>query len=1323
LNFTIRPYILSLIFAFFLLLMPSSSWGQDYMSQVQCFGMEEGLSNNTIHKIFQDSRGVVWIGTLYGLNRFDGTSIKVYNKKQLGLPEDWITEIYEDENHMLWISSRSFNSSNTTSIFDPITEKNKDLKEYTGSSSEDLIISPIYNETNMLIQRTDSTYIYYQLNSEQSSLNFTIKKETLDSVSAAYKMAQDTFVIYRPGKKIFVNSSGEILLLDDEDVPKRRSIEKIISKKNISYSFDGDTLNVTDISEKLLEKKVLDVKTTNEKNFIRQKVIILDDAEGNIWFPSLEGSICILSLKKQSFNVEAFGESATFRTRGIVKTANGIINASGSSFDVSIENKDGVLMSPYLLFQKAATGNRTKRLSTKYYGVLEAKGNNLWAATRSDLVYFNTKKETSKHYRSDVNPIDFWQPYKSPDGTIWCGTTRGIQRLDTLTKKMIRFNDFSDFPFFDNSIVYAFYLNDKGTWLSTSKGLFLVDLKQEKIIAHYSDSQEGDFFIPTDNILHLHEDKAGIFWLATQGNGLIRWDPETNVSEVFTKANAGLSHNVLYAVYEDDFDNLWIPSSWGLMSFNKITRLVATYFKEDGIPNNEFNTISHHQDKEGNLYFGTQNGFIHFHPKDFVKDKKDFPFILTACNKESLENDSISKLIAPLLESHELNFYPSDKSINLSFAYLDYQNLKNIQYSYKIEGYHKDWIYQKESVIKVIGLPYGTYQLTLRAKSAGSQYWQEYSKHITINVKKPFYLQWWFIASSLLTLALLLVYFIRRRTQKLITQKQELEQIVAKRTAKIEEQNEELRSLDKVKSNFFANISHELRTPLTLILGPLSYVLDSPGEWNKEDVQKQLLVMQRNGKSLLELIEEILDLSKLEANKMKLEEEATSIREFFEHIFTVFEPQFQSLGIDYDLNFELKNPDQFILLDRKKMEKVLNNFLSNAIKFTPKGNRITLLISETEDQLNIKVSDTGKGVHPNDLPFIFERFYQSKQEDQKLYGGTGIGLALVNEFAELMGGKAYAESTLGVGSQFYFELPLKPVSVENFVSKSAITIVNSEFEEEPIDRIGTDFTILVVEDNEDMRNFICQLLESRYKKVLQAKNGAEGLEQLAKHGLDIRLVVSDVMMPEVDGLTMLKEIKRNKEWAGIPVVMLTALAAERDKLAALTIGVDDYLTKPFSVTELLARVQNLLYNYHQREEWQKSQEYLQIESVDQIETVVPKTSGQDGKWVNEIEKFIKGSVSSGIPDVETVAVEFNLSIRQFNRKLKEITGLSTAKFIKEVQLQKARKELENGSSLSVKEVAFNNGFELPSTFSKLFKIRFGKSPSEYLKNRGVADLS
>lgn len=553
-----------------------------------------------------------------------------------------------------------------------------------------------------------------------------------------------------------------------------------------------------------------------------------------------------------------------------------------------------------------------------------------------------------------------------------------------------------------------------------------------------------------------------------------------------------------------------------------------------------------------------------------------------------------------------------------------------------------------------------------------------------------------------ITLGIVVFFFFRNRHQTR-SREQELE------LQRERELKEQMTTLNQLKSRFFANISHELRTPLTLILGPLSHILDHPSAWDQEKILHQLRMMQRNGRKLTELIEEILDLSKLEANKLELLEETTPVKPFFEYLFAIFEPQFQSLDLQVDLRFDLKEDSLHVLMDRKKIEKVLNNYLSNAIKFTPKGGPITLTISETDSRLLIEVSDTGVGVHPQDLPHVFERFYQSMRAEQKVYGGTGIGLALVSEFAALMGGKAYAESQPGQGSQFYFEWPINKVPAQQLLSEG-----NSEWiDEDLIYSIGTDFTLLVVEDNQDMREFICQVFVNRYR-VLQARNGAEGLALLQEHGTEIHLVLSDVMMPEVDGLSLLKQIKSHRDWAGIPVIMLTALATERDKLTALTIGVDDYLTKPFSVSELLARVQNLLYNYLQRRNWQNSPEYA-AEKARLTAAEEPQHPAIDILWVQEREAQILESLSTGTFNVDQLAEASCLSKRQLTRKITALTGLSPGRFIREVQLQFARQKLEKGSSISVSEVAFEAGFEHLATFSKLFKKRFGKSPSEYFK--------
>mgnify|MGYP003333688959 CR=1 FL=1 len=519
---------------------------------------------------------------------------------------------------------------------------------------------------------------------------------------------------------------------------------------------------------------------------------------------------------------------------------------------------------------------------------------------------------------------------------------------------------------------------------------------------------------------------------------------------------------------------------------------------------------------------------------------------------------------------------------------------------------------------------------------------------------------------------------------------------------------DKLLHLDQLKTNFFANVSHELRTPLTLILGPLSYMLNQPDTLSIEELNKQLSIMYRNGNSLMNLVEEILDLTKLEGHKLELTEEPTPLACFIKNQILAFKPQLEGQDIDFELKLEFAE-HVHVLLDRNKMSKVLNNYLSNAIKYTPVNGKIIFEVLLSNDKIKFRVTDSGNGIHSNDLPYIFDRFYQAKFNGQTLVGGTGIGLSIVKELAKLMSGDAYAESVLGKGSSFYFSLPKKIVQPK--INKD-VSIIVDEVSENKVVSIGKEFTILVVEDNVDMRIFIEELLNQHFNKVLTARNGKEGLEIIASQGHLIDLIVSDVMMPEVDGLEMLNTLKSNKDWFGIPVVMLTALSAERDRLKALMIGVDDYLTKPFSPTELLVRIQNLLFNYSQRKEWRAKIDVGQPENLEALNKD-RKLLQRDLDWLEDIKSIVEKSIENESLSVELLAEKVFLSSRQLNRKLKLLTGLSPSKFIREVKLERARSLLEKGDFISISEVALRSGFENHSNFSVVFKTRFGKSPRAY----------
>jgi signal transduction histidine kinase/CheY-like chemotaxis protein/AraC-like DNA-binding protein/sugar lactone lactonase YvrE len=1357
-----------------LLLCQTNLPAQAYQPFFQQFSIDDGLSNTNITALWTDSRGIVWIGTPYGLNRFDGQRFKSYTAEEDGLCQNAIQKIIEDQTGNLWIAGGASEQEHTSiCIFNPISDKAYSLEAF--------IDGPVpfdFKKTRLIgghlrqvlfREEQESVYRFYLVEKRQIKVLFDVLKEDfiLDPTDQMVRQADGSYMgsfqadtsKNKNAGFVFFDERGNVLSIEEtvqDGIPHIHTDGKHLYVETKKMVNDRVSLSLSKDGKPLGEVPALsnaDMYTYSQNDFVHIRYDgfyfyrsyfgeiqmltyfydgsilpsgdeLFSDMGGGIWYTNGE-SLIRLNLQDQYFYMilNDGDQKSNNAIRGIHISENEKqLYASSSEFLHQVRFLDG---------RQEKIAITKDSLKIKGLTTLLMEDPILWIATQKQgLIQY---KPSNRYVRNFSFPLsaqetgEVRQLFRSTDKQLWVGTNLGLFLLDTVQNELVPFQGYdANYPLLAESEINAFHQNDRGMWLCTSTGLYLIDLKQEKVAACFNSQQTGPYHIPAENITHLHEDTAGIFWITTIGQGLVQWDPKSKRSRSFTKANSGFANNILYAVYEDQFEQLWLSTKLGLIRFDKKSYEHSTYYKPDGKSYIEFNAFAHHKGKDGRLYFGSQNGLLMFDPENFNSVPIDDSLQIIAVTKTKRQDNELLNVSGQFLEKGRLELVSSDKHISLTLLIPNYNNPVGKQYSYRLKGHHEDWIYQNNSEINLSGFPYGKYEVEIRGKLANSKTWLHFEKPILLHVVRPMYLRWWFIGLVILAISGFIYFLLRRNTRKLLKRQEELETILAERTEQIrkdkvqlEEQAEELRALDKVKSSFFANVSHELRTPLTLILGPLSYLLDQPEDWNKKEIREQLLVMQDNGKNLLKLVEEILDLSKLEAHKLELQEEPTSVVSFFEHIFAVFEPQFQSQGLEYELAFHLSDNNLFVLLDRKKMKKVLFNFLSNAIKFTPKGGKISLDIIEKEAHIQIIVSDSGKGVHPKDLPFIFERFYQSRQADQKRQGGTGIGLALVSEFAALMHGRAYAESELNVGSRFYFEWP-KQVTAAFPTAITELEITNGE--PDIISSIGTDFTILVVEDTPDMRQFVCNILGKHYT-VLSANNGIEGLELLRKSDQAIHLVVSDVMMPEMDGFEMLKEIKSDDTLGSIPVVMLTALAGESDRLNALTIGVDDYLTKPFSVIELLARVQNLLYNYHQRQQWQQKTKG----SSNGEHIAGPKQSGStpvaskaltkaDKDWIHNVRKMVEASLPDDLIKIEDLATHHHLGVRQLSRKLKSLTGLSARRFIREVQLEVARKILEDGQVLSVSEVAYRSGFDYHSTFSDLFRKRYGKSPEAFLKD-------
>ncbi|MFM9947833.1 MAG: ATP-binding protein [Saprospiraceae bacterium] len=540
--------------------------------------------------------------------------------------------------------------------------------------------------------------------------------------------------------------------------------------------------------------------------------------------------------------------------------------------------------------------------------------------------------------------------------------------------------------------------------------------------------------------------------------------------------------------------------------------------------------------------------------------------------------------------------------------------------------------------------------------------------------------------------------------------------ILAEQNTLIREQSEELKTLDAAKSRFFANVSHELRTPITLMLGPVSTLLK---EAQLNEKQNRLLQMaHRSGKELQELVSEILDLQKLEMGKMELYLQPTGLVAFFRNNFAQFDSLAQRKQIDFSFNIEV--PKELAAgIDQAKCRQIMNNLLSNAFKFTPEGGRINAGLSYNDGILQFVVSDSGPGIHPDDLPHVFNRFFQTSRPDKPAEGGTGIGLALCREYARLFGGDVEVESRLGEGTVFRVAFPVKmvdaapPVEVEHYTEKVFVPNPGVVKNGSPLLLSDeTKPTILVVEDNPELQDYIRLLLSEKYH-VLTADNGQVAMDWLKVDGSrpptvhrQPSLILSDLMMPVMDGYQLLERLKSDDATRHIPVIMLTARAEAKDKLKALRIGVDDYLLKPFDEEELLARIENLLKNQAARR--------MMPPIEPELAPNEPIQSQADHEWLAAFEGYVRQNSTSDTLSIPLLAEEFAMSSSTLLRQLKRLTGLSPAQYLQEFRLNKARQLLENRTYNSTSRVAAEAGYTDARSFSRSFRKRFGKLPSELL---------
>ncbi len=1344
------------IVTLFLLLITTTVFGQNYNLSMVTLPKDNGLSGNRVIKIIQDKDGFIWLFSLNGIARFDGYEYQWFNKTNSALREiPNPRHIAEDAEGYIWLNQGNKIDLLHHRTFEviPFEEKFKDIakekftcKNIIQGSDGRVVIELLlksdkwkrylyHPQTGIkdldYLPSKKTQHIYIKENAIWiGTRKEQWKKRDLETGKVLKQLKLDKQLYSTPRiipskhhtEDLFSAKRGEEIVIFE--AKKRGQIKEIFSFKyegiirpsiNPFYGYNKDQI-VANIGEKLYlidirTKQVIAFNTRQNSNNEINRILLIDNNDV-IWTKSNLRGVEMFKINASNFSLYAPNSPV----RGMVVRDSFLFT-----------NKYKIpLNAPNDLIELGLKKNQAYELTHK---------NQVWISFENGIKnIYASSGELQKDilHASEINkgtkPVT-WAILQDKSGKWWSGTGKGIFTSTTNHPDSLFFYDqYNEFQDLKNATIYQLLEEGDHIWAVTTIGLFYIH-KSKGVLKHYALEASEAFRLPVSNIHFLHKDTDGSYWIATNSDGLVYFelnDDRTVKTYKTYDTRDGLSSNILYAILPDDMDRLWISTINGISVLDKKTEQFQAFFEEDGLSQTEFNRISYTKGDDGRIFFGTILGAVGFNPSDFSQSETyNTPINIVQFEKYHSDNNITTDYTSALLKQQKITLEPDDRFFRLKVSMIDYFNSDKIQYYYQIKGLFKDLQPITGNVIELGSLPYGNHELIVKGQGANKKFSEDLLT-LPLTVKRPFYLQWWFLLTALGLILLSAYQIYKWRIRQFQERQNRLKLLVAERTAQIqkdktiiEEQANQLKELDEVKSKFFANISHELRTPLTLILAPLNNLIKSNAFSNKQ--YTQLLLMQRNGQKLLKRINELLDLSRLDANKLEVNNTPTFMYPFFKTLLATFESAANLKNIQLNFDYRLDEETQ-LSIDNDKLEKITTNYLSNALKFTPKNGQISLLVKKEEGRLQVSVTDTGQGILEKDLPKIFDRFYQTKKSNQQQ--GTGIGLSLCQELAKVMKGKVWATSEIDKGSTFYVALPyVETFAVKEIEEKELLEpIIN----ESPKNKAQHKKTVLIVEDNPDLRAFLTIILEEQYN-VITAENGQEALERLTVNGerqTDLppsppkgesslvppfrglgrlpSLIISDIMMPIMDGIELLTTIKANEDLKHLPVILLTARQNVELKIDAFRIGVDDYLTKPFKAEELLARVDNLIQNVEQRMAQNPMVNQDNANSV----TVV------DTKWLKEVETIILDNIENNKFTLNQLADELFITSRTLQQKIKGITGKTPKQYQRDIQMHIARQKLKNGDVQTIAELGFQLGFDNPYYFASLYKKYYGVTPKE-----------
>ncbi|MDF9797075.1 signal transduction histidine kinase/ligand-binding sensor domain-containing protein/CheY-like chemotaxis protein [Catalinimonas alkaloidigena] len=1218
----IAPITISLLLFY---LHPCTCHAQNEDFHFEQLSERQGLSNNNVWSIIQDSEGFMWFGTLDGLNKYDGYSFTVLKPDpedpENTLHHNIISDIHEDREGRLWVTTFGGGFHQIDKSTGKVT-RFEIRANYTGFWNT---LGSIYEDKEGFlwisavggVARFDPISHQFMLypHPARHGMNLTSIEDEKGRFWAGHER----------GVYLLDRKTGEYMpfLLDSTLAQQPGVWSLYIDKKGILWAgTNGEGLFCLDTQQEPTRFARFDPEGLINKTFFWSFNGIYEDLQGYLWISTFEG---LQRINKETQEVFTFpydpmkpGSISHERVKTVyqdrtgafwIGTENGVNVAHAKKFltyqitptlpsvwlkeneiGSLVEDHTGMIWLTNSLFSinkelyqfDPETGqakhfptylsHSSERAAGNVLSVYEDREKRLWVGTSEALLLLdrNTKKFTQYLTDITVQCID-----EDTSGMLWLGGNMGISSFDPESSHfeyyLFDINDSASLAPQSNSVIHSFDVID--LIVSSTGEIWIGYLgagvdrfnSQTGTFTHYlpdSDSPKGK--LNDRDLRALYEDKDGIIWIGTMLGGLNRFDPLTNSFDYYTEHD-GLPNNHIASIISDNNGNLWLGTNQGISRFNPQTKEFRNYDITDGLPANHFQGGDAYRCND-KLMFGSLNGFTIFYPDSIKSNTKEPPVYIT--NFQVMEEERE-------VPSHSINLPYDENFISFDFVALNYDAPEKNQYAYMLEGLDKDWVHSDtRRFASYTDLDPGEYTFRVRA-SNNDGIWNEEGTFLQVIILPPWWQTGW--AYALYTiLGLGLLYSLRQYTVKRERLKHELN------IQRLEA--EKMHEIDRMKSRFFANISHEFRTPLTLILGPLDKLLTEADESRKELYQ----MMGRNAARLLNLINQLLDLAKLEAGSLELNLQPYALLPFLKGIVLSFSSLAERKNIKYNFQYPLENPVLYI--DADKLEKVITNLLSNAFKFTPTGGEVlfSAFLKQEEGKtknclLEIQVKDSGMGITEAQQSRIFNRYYQADTTKEE---GSGIGLSLVSELVNLHQGNISVESEPDNGSCFYVTIPLEKADFEEVQIHEHEEPISKKISEDTLPLQTTEDIveaphILLVEDNEDVRSFIKYILQDMYQ-VSWAGDGQEGLQKAIEYIPD--LILSDVMMPQMDGITLCEKLRQEEKTSHIPIIMLTAKASGGDKIEGLKTGADDYIIKPFQAEELLIRIENLITSRQQLRE-------------------------------------------------------------------------------------------------------------------------------------------